>query len=178
MCYDVVVFICVVLELLGEERKWVYYGLMLIDVVDIVFFYLLKQVNEILFKDIERFVDIIKEKVKEYKYMVMMGCIYGVYVELMIFGLKFVLWYEEMKCNFECFKQVKEGIEVGKFFGVVGIYVNIDLFVEQYVCEKFGLKVVLIFIQILQCDCYVDYMVVFVLIVMSIEKFVVEICGL
>lgn len=104
MCYDVVVFICVVFELLGEERKWVYYGLMLIDVVDIVFFYLLKQVNDILFKDFERFVDIIKEKVKEYKYIVMMGCIYGVYVEFIIFGLKFVFWYEEMKWNFECFK--------------------------------------------------------------------------
>lgn len=42
MRYDVVVFICLVFELFGVECKWVYYGLILIDVVDIVNFYLFK----------------------------------------------------------------------------------------------------------------------------------------
>lgn len=102
--------------------------------------------NEILCKDLENFIVIIGEKVKEYKYIVIMGCIYGVYVEFIIFGLKFVLWYEEMKCNLECFNFVVDGVEFGKIFGVVGMYVNIDFFVEVYVCEKLGIIFVLIFI--------------------------------
>lgn len=42
ICYDVVVFIWVVFEILGEERKWVYYGLISMDVVDIVYGYFIK----------------------------------------------------------------------------------------------------------------------------------------
>lgn len=77
--------------------------------------------------------------------MVMMGCMYGVYVELMIFGLKMGLWYEEMKCNLECLKCVVVEVEFGKMLGVVGMFVNIDFFVEKYVCEKLGILLVLIF---------------------------------
>lgn len=85
--------------------------------------------------------EIVGVKVKEYKYMVMMGRMYGVYVELIIFGLKLVLWYFEMKCNIECFEYVVKGVEVGKISGVVGIFVNILLFVEEYVCEYLGICV-------------------------------------
>lgn len=81
------------------------------------------------------FIEIIGEKVKEYKYIVMMGWIYGVYVELIIFGLKFVIWYLEMKWNIEWFEYVVKGVEVGKILGVVGMFVNILLFIEEYVCK-------------------------------------------
>lgn len=130
MCYDVVVFMCVVFEMFGEECKWVYYGLIFIDVVDMVYGYFYKQVNDIICCDFENFINIIVDKVKEYKFIIMMGCIYGVYVEFIIFGLKLVIWYSEMKCNIECFEYAAVGVEVGKIFGVVGNFVNILLFVE------------------------------------------------
>ncbi|WP_261772890.1 lyase family protein, partial [Bacillus tropicus] len=95
--HDVVAFTRAVSESLGEERKWVHYGLTSTDVVDTALSYLLKQANEILLKDIERFVDIIKEKAKEHKYTVMMGRTHGVHAEPTTFGLKLALWHEEMK---------------------------------------------------------------------------------
>lgn len=138
--HDVVAFTRAVSETLGEERKWVHYGLTSTDVVDTALSYLLKQANDILLKDLERFIDILKEKAKEHKYTVMMGRTHGVHAEPTTFGLKLALWYEEMKRNLERFKQAKEGIEVGKISGAVGTYANIDPFVEKYVCEKLGLK--------------------------------------
>ncbi|WP_460267396.1 lyase family protein, partial [Clostridium tertium] len=131
--HDVVAFTRAVSESLGEERKWVHYGLTSTDVVDTALSYLLKQANDILLKDLERFVDIIKEKAKEHKYTVMMGRTHGVHAEPTTFGLKLALWHEEMKRNLERFKQAKAGIEVGKISGAVGTYANIDPFVEQYV---------------------------------------------
>ena len=150
--HDVVAFTRAVSETLGEEKKWVHYGLTSTDVVDTALSYLLKQANEILLKDIERFIDILKEKAKEHKYTVMMGRTHGVHAEPTTFGLKLALWYEEMKRNLERFKQAKEGIEVGKISGAVGTYANIDPFVEQYVCEKLGLKAAPISTQTLQRD--------------------------
>ncbi|MEC1106811.1 adenylosuccinate lyase [Bacillus velezensis] len=176
--HDVVAFTRAVSESLGEERKWVHYGLTSTDVVDTALSYLLKQANEILLKDIERFVDIIKEKAKEHKYTVMMGRTHGVHAEPTTFGLKLALWHEEMKRNLERFKQAKEGIEVGKLSGAVGTYANIDPFVEQYVCEKLGLKAAPISTQTLQRDRHADYMAALALIATSIEKFAVEIRGL
>ncbi|PAE62797.1 adenylosuccinate lyase, partial [Bacillus licheniformis] len=88
------------------------------------------------------------------------------------------LWYEEMKRNLERFKQAKEGIEVGKISGAVGTYANIDPFVEQYVCEKLGLKAAPISTQTLQRDRHADYMAALALVATSIEKFAVEIRGL
>ncbi|MEC0721585.1 adenylosuccinate lyase [Bacillus haynesii] len=176
--HDVVAFTRAVSETLGEEKKWVHYGLTSTDVVDTALSYLLKQANDILLKDIERFVDILKEKAKEHKYTVMMGRTHGVHAEPTTFGLKLVLWYEEMKRNLERFKQAKEGIEVGKISGAVGTYANIDPFVEQYVCEKLGLKPAPISTQTLQRDRHADYMAALALIATSIEKFAVEIRGL
>ncbi len=176
--HDVVAFTRAVSETLGEEKKWVHYGLTSTDVVDTALSYLLKQANAILAEDLNRFLDIIKTKAKEHKYTVMMGRTHGVHAEPTTFGLKLALWYEEMKRNLERFKQAKEGIEVGKISGAVGTYANIDPFVEQIVCEKLGLNPAPISTQTLQRDRHAEYMASLALIATSIEKFAVEIRGL
>ncbi|WP_428910656.1 adenylosuccinate lyase [Niallia sp. Krafla_26] len=176
--HDVVAFTRAVSETLGEERKWVHYGLTSTDVVDTALSYLIKQANEILLKDLERFVAILKEKAQEHKYTVMMGRTHGVHAEPTTFGLKMALWYEEMKRNLERFKHAAEGIQYGKISGAVGTYANIDPFVEKYVCEKLGIKPAPISTQTLQRDRHAHYMSIIALIATSIEKFAIEIRGL
>ncbi|WP_137743062.1 adenylosuccinate lyase [Robertmurraya siralis] len=176
--HDVVAFTRAVSETLGEERKWVHYGLTSTDVVDTALSYLIKQANDILLKDIEGFVEILKNKAREYKYTVMMGRTHGVHAEPTTFGLKLALWYEEMKRNLERFKQAAEGVEYGKISGAVGTYANIDPFVEKYVCEKLGIKPAPVSTQTLQRDRHAHYMSTIALIATSIEKMAVEIRGL
>ena len=176
--HDVVAFTRAVSETLGEERKWVHYGLTSTDVVDTAWSYLIKQANHILLTDIENFIEILKNKAQEHKYTVMMGRTHGVHAEPTTFGLKIALWYEEMKRNLERFKQAAEGIEYGKISGAVGTYANIDPFVEKYVCEKLGTKPAPISTQTLQRDRHAHYMSTIALIATSIEKFAVEIRGL
>ncbi|MDQ0228365.1 adenylosuccinate lyase [Metabacillus niabensis] len=176
--HDVVAFTRAVSETLGEERKWVHYGLTSTDVVDTALSYLLKQANDILLKDIENFIQILKEKAQEHKYTVMMGRTHGVHAEPTTFGLKLALWYEEMKRNLERFKQAASGVEYGKISGAVGTYANIDPFVEKYVCEKLGTKPAPISTQTLQRDRHANYMAAIALVATSIEKFATEIRGL
>lgn len=176
--HDVVAFTRAVSETLGEERKWVHYGLTSTDVVDTANSYLLKQANDILQADIERFIDILKDKAIEHKYTVMMGRTHGVHAEPTTFGLKMALWYEEMKRNLERFKAARETVEYGKISGAVGTYANIDPFVEKYVCEKLGTKPAPISTQTLQRDRHAHYMSTLALIATSIEKFAVEVRGL
>ncbi|WP_088103331.1 adenylosuccinate lyase [Halalkalibacter urbisdiaboli] len=176
--HDVVAFTRAVSETLGEERKWVHYGLTSTDVVDTALSYLLKQANQILADDLDRFLTILKNKALEHKYTVMMGRTHGVHAEPTTFGLKLALWYEEMKRNIERFKHAAEGVRVGKLSGAVGTFANIDPKIEAFVCEKLGLKAAPISTQTLQRDRHADYMSTLALIATSIEKFAVEIRGL
>ncbi|WCK55018.1 adenylosuccinate lyase [Aneurinibacillus sp. Ricciae_BoGa-3] len=177
--HDVVAFTRAVSETIkGDEKKWVHYGLTSTDVVDTALSYLLLQANEIIEKDLERFIDILKSKAQEHKYTVMMGRTHGVHAEPTTFGLKMALWHEEMKRNLDRFRHAKKNIAFGKISGAVGTYANIDPFVEAYVCEKLGLEAAPISTQTLQRDRHAEYMATLALIATSLDKFAVEVRGL
>ncbi|MGE6489108.1 adenylosuccinate lyase [Paenisporosarcina sp. NPDC076898] len=176
--HDVVAFTRAVSETLGDERKWVHYGLTSTDVVDTALSYIIKQANEILRKDLNNFVEILANKAKEHKFTVMMGRTHGVHAEPTTFGLKLALWHEEMKRNVERFEAAAKSIETGKMSGAVGTYANIDPFVEKYVCENLGITASPISTQTLQRDRHAQYMSTLALIATSVEKFATEIRGL
>lgn len=178
--HDVVAFTRAVSETpaLGDEKKWVHYGLTSTDVVDTALSYLIKQANEILRKDLHNFIDILTEKAKEHKYTVMMGRTHGVHAEPTTFGLKLALWLEEMRRNLVRFEEAANVIETGKMSGAVGTYANIHPRVEAYVCEHLGLAAAPISTQTLQRDRHAQYFSTLALIATSIEKFATEVRGL
>ncbi|MCS1352021.1 adenylosuccinate lyase [Mechercharimyces sp. CAU 1602] len=176
--HDVVAFTRAVAESLGEESKWVHYGLTSTDVVDTALSFTLKQANEILADDIAHLLDVLKEKALLHKETVMMGRTHGVHAEPTTFGLKMALWYEEMKRHQERFTRAAETVRFGKISGAVGTYANIDPAVEVAVCRRLGLEPAPISTQTLQRDRHADYMSTLALIASSLEKFAVEIRGL
>ena len=176
--HDVVAFTRAVSETLGEERKWVHYGLTSTDVVDTAYGYQLKQANDILRKDLRRFLEIIQQKALEHKYTVCMGRTHGVHAEPTTFGLKLALWYSEMKRNIERFERAAQGVEAGKISGAVGTFANIPTSVEAYVCSQLQIRPQEISTQILSRDLHADYISTIALIATSIEKFATEIRGL
>ena len=176
--HDVVAFTRAVSESLGEERKWVHYGLTSTDVVDTAYGYLLKQANDVLRKDLQNFLEIIGNKAKEHKYTVCMGRTHGVHAEPTTFGLKLATWYSEMKRNIERFEHAAKGVEAGKISGAVGTFANIPPFIEEYVCEKLGIRAQEISTQVLPRDLHAEYFAALALIATSIERFATEIRGL
>ncbi len=176
--HDVVAFTRQVSETLGEERKWVHYGLTSTDVVDTALSYVIKQANEIIEKDLEKFLEVLKNKAIEHKTTLMMGRTHGVHAEPTTFGIKMVLWYTEMKRNLERFKRVREEIEVGKMSGAVGTFANIPPEIEEHVCTELGLGCAPVSTQTLQRDRHAYYIATLGLIATSIEKFAVEVRAL
>jgi len=176
--HDVVAFTRQVSETLGEERKWVHYGLTSTDVVDTALSYVIKQANEIIEKDLEKFLEVLKNKAIEHKTTLMMGRTHGVHAEPTTFGIKMALWYTEMKRNLERFKRVREEIEVGKMSGAVGTFANIPPEIEEHVCTELGLGCAPVSTQTLQRDRHAYYIATLGLIATSIEKFAVEVRGL
>lgn len=173
--HDVVAFTRQISETLGEEKKWVHYGLTSTDVVDTAQSYILKQANEIIEQDLNNFIEILADKAREHKHTLMMGRTHGVHAEPTSFGIKMALWHQEMVRNLKRFKDVREEIEVGKMSGAVGTFANIPPEVEEYVCKHLGLTPAPVSTQTLQRDRHAHYIAVLALIATSVEKFAVEV---
>ena len=176
--HDVVAFTRAVSESLGEERKWVHYGLTSTDVVDTANGYLLKQANAILLKDLQEFQEVLRARAIEFKATPCIGRTHGIHADITSFGLKWALWYEEMKRNLERFQAAAARVEAGKMSGAVGNFANIPPFIQDYVCEKLGIESAAISTQVLQRDRHANYVGTLALIAATLEQMAFEVRNL
>lgn len=176
--HDVVAFTRAVSESLGEERKWIHYGLTSTDVVDTANGYLIKQANEIILKDLQEFLEVLKRQAIRFKNQPCIGRTHGIHADITSFGLKWVLWYAEMKRNIERFERAAADVETGKMSGAVGNFANIPPFVEEYVCKQLGINHALVSTQVIQRDRHAYYMATLAVIASSLEQMALEIRNL
>ena len=176
--HDIVAFTRAVSETLGDERKWVHYGLTSTDVVDTANGYLLSQANAILLEDLEKMLEVLRQRAIELKDTPAIGRTHGIHADITSFGLKWALWYEAMKRNLERFKSAARGVEVGKISGAVGNFANIPPFIQDYVCEKLGIESANISTQVIQRDRHAYYMATLAVIASTIEQMSMEIRNL
>ncbi len=168
--HDVVAFTRCISESLGNEKKWIHYGMTSTDVVDTAMGYNLRLANEIIQTKLETLIQTLKSRAIEFKDTVMMGRTHGVHAELTTFGYKLALYYDEMNRNLERFKLARKQIEVGKISGAVGTYANIDPFVQDYVCEALEIGSTLISTQTLQRDRHAFYISTITMIGNTLDK--------
>ena len=176
--HDVVAFTRAVSESLGEERKWIHYGLTSTDVVDTANGYLIKQANEIIRKDLQEFLEVLKRQAIRFKNQPCIGRTHGIHADITSFGLKWVLWYAEMKRNIERFERAAADVETVKMSGAVGNFANIPPFVEEYVCKQLGINHALVSTQVIQRDRHAYYMATLAVIASSLEQMALEIRNL
>lgn len=176
--HDVVAFTRAVSETLGEESKWIHYGLTSSDVVDTALTYRLTKANSLLRRAIDELIAALARRAREHRDTVMVGRTHGVHAEPTSFGLKLALYYAEMRRNSERFEAAAEGLRVGKLSGAVGTFANIPMEVERLTCERLNLVPAPISTQVLQRDRHAHYLSVLALIGATLEKLAVEIRGL
>jgi len=150
--HDVIAFLTSLTEKVGEDGRFIHMGMTSSDVLDTAFAVQLKESADILLEDIERLLAVLKRRAFENKNTLMIGRSHGIHAEPITFGLKLALWYQEMQRNRRRLIQAKESVSYGKISGAVGTFSFIDPFVEEYVCNKLGLKRRLISSQIVQRD--------------------------
>ncbi len=173
--HDVVAFTRAVSETLGDEKKWVHYGLTSTDVVDTANAYRFKIANDIIEQDILDFLDVLKEKALKYKNTPCMGRTHGVHAEITSFGLKFALYYDEMMRNLRRFRQARKDVETGKISGAVGSFATTPPFVQDFVCKELAIGSAKISTQVVERDNHASYFSVLALIASSLEKVAMEI---
>ena len=173
--HDVIAFTRSVSESLGEERRYLHYGLTSTDVVDTALGVIYKKANNLIQSRLIAFMEVLKEKAYQYKALVSIGRTHGIHADLTVFGLKFALYYDEFNRHLTRFLEVRKRIEVGKLSGAVGSFTYTTPKIQDRTCELLGIGSALISTQTLQRDRHAEYMSQLVLMASSIEKIALEI---
>jgi adenylosuccinate lyase len=173
--HDVLAFLHSIAEHVGDDSRYVHLGLTSYDVVDTALSLLLKESLEKTAKELETLRNILKEQAIKYKKTPIMGRTHGVHAEPITFGVKILVWYEEVNRHTERVQKAIETISVGRIQGSVGTYIHLDPRVETIALEKLGIKPAKVSTQVLQRDRHAEALFVLALICSTLDKIAVEI---
>ena len=173
--HDVIAFTRTVSNSLGDEKKWIHYGLTSTDVVDSAQALILKEVNIQINKKIDLLLAVLKEKALLYKELPSIGRTHGIHAELTSFGLKFSLWYADLKRIKQHFDLASKNVEVIKISGAVGNYAAGNPLLEYHTAKYLDLPSADISTQVLQRDRHAAYIASLALIGSELEKIATEI---
>jgi len=173
--HDVIAFLTNVAEYVGPESRHIHYGMTSSDILDTTLSYQMKSAGELILKRLNELKDALKERAIEHKNTICVGRSHGIHAEPTTMGLKFALWYEEVKRNIERLTNAIESISVGQISGAVGTFEHLSPKVEEYVCSKMGLKPAPVSTQVIQRDRHAEVMNVLALSAATLEKIAIEI---
>ncbi len=176
--HDVMAFVKNVAENLGEEGRYVHYGVTSYDIVDTALGLLLRDSVDTILGHAHQLIEVIRRRAREHKNTVMIGRTHGIHAEPITFGFKLATWLDEMNHNVERLEAAKAAVSVGKISGAVGTHANIDHTVEKYVCDRLGLGVAVISTQIIARDRHAQLMSALAITAASLERFSTEIRNL
>src|SRR5690242_5716322 len=93
--HDVIAFLTWAGEKLGPERRWLHQGMTSSDVLDTALAVQLKQAGELLIRDLDELLAVLKRRAFEHKLTPTIGRSHGIHAEPVTFGLKLVEAYAE-----------------------------------------------------------------------------------
>jgi adenylosuccinate lyase len=173
--HDVIAFLTHLAELVGENSRFIHFGMTSSDVLDTCLSKQLSQAADILISDLEKLLTAIKKRAIEHKNTVCVGRSHGIHAEPTTFGLKLIRFYAEFNRNLKRLKQAKEEISVCAISGAVGTFANVDPKVQKYVAEKLALKEESVSSQIIPRDRHAAFFATLAVIASSIENMAIEI---
>lgn len=173
--HDLIAFLASVSENVGEDSRYIHLGLTSYDVVDTAFSILIRDALKKTQKDLLTLKEIIRAEALRHKKTIMVGRTHGVHAEPITFGVKLLVWYEEVKRHLRRISQALDVISYGRISGAVGTYIHIDPRVEVKALKKLGLVPAKVSTQILQRDRHAEVLSALALVASSLDKFASEI---
>ena len=137
--HDVAAFVDVVSSSIGEEGRWLHYGLTSSDVLDTALALQLSEAGEIVLRGARAYRDALIARAKEFAETLCVGRTHGVHAEPTTFGLRLASFAFEADRNLQRLTGAFEQVAVGKLSGAVGTYASIPPTVEARVMEALGL---------------------------------------
>ncbi|WP_104743091.1 adenylosuccinate lyase [Helicobacter cinaedi] len=173
--HDLIAFTTSVAESLGEESRWVHYGITSSDCIDTAVALQMRDSLKIILDDIRQVREAIKTRAYQHKDTLMVGRSHGIHGEPITFGLVLAIWYDELGRHLKALESTLEVISVGQLSGAMGNLAHTPMELEELVCKELGLKPAPVSNQVIQRDRYARLMSDLALLASSCEKIAVEV---
>jgi adenylosuccinate lyase len=173
--HDVAAFVDAVASELGEDGRWLHYGLTSSDVVDTALALQVRGAGDLIVGGIEHALEAVVRRAEEHRDTAMVGRTHGVHAEPITFGAKLAGWAFELERDRERVGRALEGMRVGKLAGAVGTYGGGDPEMERIACERLGLVPEKAATQVIPRDRHAELLFALALSAASLERFATEI---
>jgi adenylosuccinate lyase len=176
--HDVAAFVDVVAASVGDEGRWIHYGLTSSDVLDTALALQLVEAGAILIAGATAYRDALIARAREHAETLCVGRTHGIHAEPTTFGLRLAGFAFEADRNLTRLRTAFGQAAVGKLSGAVGTYASIPPSVEATVMDRLGLRAEDISTQVVPRDRHGEVLQAVALAGAGLERFGQEIRNL
>ncbi|EAT99788.1 adenylosuccinate lyase [Campylobacter curvus] len=173
--HDVIAFLTSVSESLGEESRFVHYGMTSSDCIDTAAALQIKGSLELIIEDVQNLLSAVKSRAMEHKNTLMVGRSHGIHGEPITFGLVLAIWYDEIKRALKLITDAKEVASYGKLSGAMGNLAHAPMEFEELTCELLRLRPAPASNQVIQRDRYAHVISAIAILAATCEKIAIAI---
>ena len=173
--HDVIAFITAMSESLGPESRWVHLGLTSSDVLDTTMATQMVDSAEILLEELARLESAMEKQAIAHRDTLAIGRSHGIVAEPLTFGFKLAGYVAELQRDRQRLMTARVEVAVGQVSGPVGTHSSVDPRVEEYVCQKLGLRPDPAATQVIARDRHAAFMYALAMTAGTLERFATEI---
>jgi adenylosuccinate lyase len=172
--HDIIAFVRATGETVGDAARFIHLGLTSTDVVDTGLAMQVTEAGALLDAGLERLIQAVRVRAIRHKHALTVGRTHGIHAEPTTFGLKFAIWFDELRRHRRRLGLAREDMRVGKISGAVGTHAHVSVDLEDEVCAALGLAAAPASTQTLQRDRHAFFLSVLAGIAGTLEKISVE----
>ncbi len=176
--HDVAAFVDTVQESIGDQGRWLHYGLTSSDVLDTALAVQLVAAGKLLTAGARGYRDALIEQSLRHRETVCIGRTHGIHAEPTSFGLRLAGFAFEADRNLKRLENAFAEAAVGKLSGAVGTYASLGPTIEARVMDSLGLRCENASTQVVPRDRHAEVLSCCALAAAGLERFATEIRNL
>ncbi|MCC6650813.1 MAG: adenylosuccinate lyase [Candidatus Eisenbacteria bacterium] len=173
--HDVIAFLSMVAESVGDDARHLHTGMTSSDLVDTALALQVREAGAVLVPQVRRLHRAAWALAQKHRRTPMAGRSHGVHAEPITFGLKCLVWSEELGRGLDRLQEGLRGCAVGKFSGAVGTLVHLDAEVEESALRSLGLEPEPVANQVVQRDRHAALLCAVAVLGGTMEKIALEV---
>lgn len=173
--HDLIAFLWALEEEVGEEGKWLHFGLTSSDVKDTALALILREALDLVLRKVSELGEALKDLAFAYKDTPILGRTHGQWAEPTTFGHKVLVWYDELLRVEERLRRAQEQISVGKLSGAVGTHAHFPPEAEELALKKLGLRPCPVASQVISRDRHAEVFFALASAASLVEKIALEV---
>ena len=150
--HDVIAFLSMLAESVGDDARHVHAGMTSSDLVDTALACQLQEAGRVLASELGRLRRAAWALAQKYRRTPMVGRSHGVHAEPITFGLKCLVWSEELGRGLDRLQAGLAGCAVGKYSGAMGTLAHLSAELETRALSRLGLEPEPVANQVVQRD--------------------------